>query len=69
MATRHPDPDVGPCPPMIGVIATALLVAVATMGLILIATSIDWQAVRDFITPTAAQARETGWQQIAEGLR
>ena len=68
MATHHPDPDVGPCLPLIGVIATAILVAVATMGLILIATSIDWQAVRDFIAPTAAQARETGWQQIAEGL-
>lgn len=69
MATRHPDPDVGPCPPMIGVIATALLVAVATMGLILIASSIDWQAVRDFIAPTATQARESGWQQLVEAAR
>ncbi|MDF3606101.1 hypothetical protein PE067_08160 [Paracoccus sp. DMF-8] len=68
METRHPDPDVGPCLPLIGVIATAMLVVVATMGLILIAASIDWQAVADFIAPTAAQSRETGWQQIAEGL-
>lgn len=69
MTDRHPEPNVGPCPPMIGVIATALLVAVATMGLILIATSIDWQVVRDFIAPTAAQARESGWQQLVEAAR
>lgn len=68
MADRHPDPDVGPCPPVIGVIATAMLVAVIAMGLILIAYSIDWQAVLDHIAPTAAQARETGWQQLVEGL-
>lgn len=69
MADRQPDPDVGACLPMTGVIAAAMLVAVTTVALILIATSIDWQAVMDFIAPTAAQARDTGWQQMAEGAR
>lgn len=64
--SHHPDPDVGPCPPVIGVIAVAMLVSIIATGLVLIATAIDWRAVIDFASPTAAQAREAGWAAMTE---
>lgn len=29
---------------------------------------LDWRSVADFIAPTAAQARDTGWVALTEGL-
>lgn len=54
--------------PMIGVLLTTLLFIVVVVGLWLIARSIDWMLILDFIAPTAARARGAGWVAVVEGL-
>ncbi len=53
--------------------AGALLGALVALALALligwVAGQVDWQAVQDFVSPTAAQARDTGWVALSEGVR
>ncbi len=50
----------------------ALLAALVALALALLigwaAGQVDGQAVQDFVSPTAAQARDTGWVALSEGL-
>ncbi|WP_313352795.1 hypothetical protein [Paracoccus sp. (in: a-proteobacteria)] len=50
----------------------ALLFALAALGMSLligwVSGQVDGQAVLDFVAPTAAQARDTGWVALSEGL-
>lgn len=52
--------------------AGALLGALVALALALLigwaAGQVDGQAVQDFVSPTAAQARDTGWVALSEGL-
>lgn len=75
--SERPDPRLSPPFPelaepecrltMIGSLAIIMLIVVAMMGLWVAAQAIDWGAALDFIAPTAAQARDTGWAALAEG--
>lgn len=67
MAEIIHDPECGRLP-MIGLLSLAMLLILITIAAWLVLTTIDWQAVLDFIAPTAAQARDLGWTVIAEGL-
>ncbi len=67
MAEIAHDPEDGRLP-LIGVLLTAMLVLVLIVALWLILSSVDWRPMLDFISPTAAQARDTGWVEIMEGL-
>lgn len=55
-------------PPVIVLVATAMLIVLVILAFWLLTWRADWRPVIDFIAPTAKLARETGWVGIAEGL-
>lgn len=51
------------------------LLAIAIFAMIILlllvwhiaSTALDWSEIRDFVAPTAAQARDGGWMTLSEG--
>ena len=54
--------------PLAGLLVITLLMIIGPIMSWLVMSVIDWQAVLDFIAPTAAQARNAGWVAISEGV-
>lgn len=67
-APRHPEPANDDRQPYAwaGFFICAFLMLALLAALLL--TRVDWALLLDVIAPTAAQARDLGWQTIVEGL-
>lgn len=49
-------------------VAICIIIWIVAGAIITLIEVADWQAILDFIAPTAAQARDEGWTNIVEGL-